>query len=373
MPAAAMILAQLAVSCRGRQAACGFARTAPMMATRYCVLMALGGAAAWLIAVGLFCTAGAADAFLQATVFQLWLWPVRQSPLTALRPTSAGRSAVMDRRGDGDRRVDSQRPCNRRADRHIGDAASRSIRPFAGRVVLLRLRTVRSRRPTRNTTCYGFRWRRSSRPIRWSACGSGDDAPAPRRTFSASWRCLSCSRRRWRPMRFIAAPTGLCLTCSTASLRSPSASFAAAFIAVVATAAGVCIVRSRRAGAVLCLAVLGSVTPACETSTPSAGRIAARSRPGTGRSTCRPRRNGLRRLHGLGRVPPARLLLLVAQSLLAQSHGGRIARAGLAGESQAVAAEADMHRRERQEAARACWRGSNENYRPIEPPLYLRK
>jgi hypothetical protein len=54
---------------------------------RHCFLIALGGATPWLIASALFSTVGAADAFLHATVYQLWLWPVRQNPLTALRPT----------------------------------------------------------------------------------------------------------------------------------------------------------------------------------------------------------------------------------------------------------------------------------------------
>jgi hypothetical protein len=87
VPAAALILAQLALCCRGRQAACGFAAYSRITAIRYCFLVVLGSMAVWLIALGLFCIAGAGEAFLQATVYQLWIWPVRQSPLTALRPT----------------------------------------------------------------------------------------------------------------------------------------------------------------------------------------------------------------------------------------------------------------------------------------------
>jgi hypothetical protein len=87
VPAAALILAQLALCCRDRQTACGFAPYSRKTTLRYCVLIVLGGMAAWLIALGLFYFAGAWEAFLQATVYQLWIWPVRQSPLTALRPT----------------------------------------------------------------------------------------------------------------------------------------------------------------------------------------------------------------------------------------------------------------------------------------------
>ena len=46
-------------------------------------------AAAWLAAAGLFWTVGAAGAFLDATLVQLWRWPVRQNPFATLRPTLA--------------------------------------------------------------------------------------------------------------------------------------------------------------------------------------------------------------------------------------------------------------------------------------------
>jgi hypothetical protein len=52
-------------------------------------ILMFGASAACLAAFGLFARVGAGEAFFHATVVQLWTWPVRESPLTALRPTLA--------------------------------------------------------------------------------------------------------------------------------------------------------------------------------------------------------------------------------------------------------------------------------------------
>jgi 4-amino-4-deoxy-L-arabinose transferase-like glycosyltransferase len=94
VPAAAMILAQIVAQVIWRlQSPMG--KREPLLSAsgdasysvwHYAALI-LAGAATWLAAIGLFWTAGGAEAFLHATVSQLWRWPVRQSPLVALRPT----------------------------------------------------------------------------------------------------------------------------------------------------------------------------------------------------------------------------------------------------------------------------------------------
>jgi hypothetical protein len=71
VPAAAMLFAQAIVFRHGRKTA----------------LILVGITAVWVIAFGLFSTAGAAGAFFHAAVVQLVRWPVRQNPITALRPT----------------------------------------------------------------------------------------------------------------------------------------------------------------------------------------------------------------------------------------------------------------------------------------------
>jgi hypothetical protein len=96
VPAAAMIFAQMVVQviCRRRlQSPMG--KREPLLSASgdasysvwHYAVMILAGAATWLAAIGFFWTAGGAEAFLHATVCQLWRWPVRQSPLVALRPT----------------------------------------------------------------------------------------------------------------------------------------------------------------------------------------------------------------------------------------------------------------------------------------------
>jgi hypothetical protein len=52
-----------------------------------CLLAIVAAGAVWLAAAGLFWTIGGVVAFLHATIVQLWLWPVRFSPLPTLRPT----------------------------------------------------------------------------------------------------------------------------------------------------------------------------------------------------------------------------------------------------------------------------------------------
>lgn len=51
--------------------------------------IAVGGAIAWCIAIGLFALGGAADDLLYSTVYQLWIWPIRTDRWEHLRPTLA--------------------------------------------------------------------------------------------------------------------------------------------------------------------------------------------------------------------------------------------------------------------------------------------
>ncbi len=86
VPAAALIFAQLAVSCcRGRLRRAIRARRGHAVA--YVVFTTAAIVATWLAATGLFFLAGGAGAFLDATLMQLWRWPVRLSPWESLRPT----------------------------------------------------------------------------------------------------------------------------------------------------------------------------------------------------------------------------------------------------------------------------------------------
>jgi hypothetical protein len=78
VPAAAMIVAQAVLPDRGQ-------RLASWLRTVACT--AAGFALIWATAAAMFWTVGGAAAFWQSTVYQLWRWPVRISPLSALRPT----------------------------------------------------------------------------------------------------------------------------------------------------------------------------------------------------------------------------------------------------------------------------------------------
>ena len=78
VPAAAMIAAQAVLAGRSERLSSRL-RTAAWAAA--------GLAVTWAIAAGMFWAAGGATAFWRSTVYQLWRWPVRSSPLSALRPT----------------------------------------------------------------------------------------------------------------------------------------------------------------------------------------------------------------------------------------------------------------------------------------------
>jgi len=67
-----------------------FSKAALRRATlRIPMLVALGGAFAWGVAIGLFALAGAADDLFYSTVYQLWIWPIRTDRWEHLRPTLA--------------------------------------------------------------------------------------------------------------------------------------------------------------------------------------------------------------------------------------------------------------------------------------------
>ena len=82
VPAAAMIIAQPTLLRNGRNI---FWKTVLLQT----FFIFLGVTAVWLLAIGLFSTAGAARAFAHATVIQLFDWPVRENPMIALRATLA--------------------------------------------------------------------------------------------------------------------------------------------------------------------------------------------------------------------------------------------------------------------------------------------
>ena len=78
VPAAAIIAAQAVLAGRSERLSSWL---------RAAAWAAAGVAVTWAIAAGMFWAAGGATAFWRSTVYQLWRWPVRSSPLSALRPT----------------------------------------------------------------------------------------------------------------------------------------------------------------------------------------------------------------------------------------------------------------------------------------------
>jgi 4-amino-4-deoxy-L-arabinose transferase-like glycosyltransferase len=87
VPGAAMIFSQLTVFYCDRKSVNVGSAHCMMTSLGYCTLAAIGGVGTWTIALALFSTAGASGAFLQGTIYQLWRWPVHQSPLVVLKPT----------------------------------------------------------------------------------------------------------------------------------------------------------------------------------------------------------------------------------------------------------------------------------------------
>jgi hypothetical protein len=256
VPAAAMTLAQVVVSYRGPQTACGFAWDSSKTTIRHSVLMVLGGATAWLIAIGLFYSAGAADAFLQATVYQLWRWPVRQSPLTALRPTILADLPLW--LGAAMAIVASIR--NGRATTAHADAAET---PLYGRSVLslavlfcfvcgLFVKAAYAQ--------YYLLWFPLAAVVAADSlvrCGSGAMTLRQRPTFFGVLASLVAFEAALAAHAVYHGTNGSLPHLLDRFSAIGVGMSAAVFVATVATAAGVCILRSRRAGAVLCLAALG--------------------------------------------------------------------------------------------------------------------